>query len=181
MPAQPYSQAYYEQLALERGGKVNGCAQVEQKEVMPGAVLSTEKTDQNIRRNIRAAKPAPAQHAQATAGAVSKPKQSEAAFQAQVIAFAQLHKWRVAHFRKVRVQRKNGQVYWETPVAADGTGFPDLILVRGARLLVVELKVPPNKPSAEQIAWLGSFRGIAGLYVAVWTPDDWPTIEKELT
>lgn len=172
MSTQPYSQAYYEQLALERGGTVNGRAQDEPKEVMPAERSGAAKAH---------TKPAPAQHAQATAGAVLKPKQSEAAFQAQVIAFAQLHKWRVAHFRKVRVQRKNGQVYWETPVAADGTGFPDLILIRGARLLVVELKVPPNKPTAEQIAWLGSFRGIADLYVTVWTPDDWPTIEKELT
>lgn len=107
-------------------------------------------------------------------------KVSERAFQTDVIELAQTYCWRVAHFRAVRVQRKNGDVYYETPVAADGKGFPDLILVRQDRLIAAELKVPPNKPTPEQIAWLGAFGAIQGCLTAVWYPADLPEIEKTL-
>jgi len=48
---------------------------------------------------------------------------SEADFQTRVIDLARQLGWRVAHFRKTRVQRKDGSTFWETPVAADGKGF----------------------------------------------------------
>lgn len=96
----------------------------------------------------------------------------EAEFQEQVIGLARANGWRVAHFRAVRVQRKNGQVYHETPVAADGAGFPDLILVRRGRLIVAELKVGANTTTAEQDAWLAAFKA-AGAETYVWYPLDW--------
>jgi hypothetical protein len=103
----------------------------------------------------------------------------EADFQEQVIALARLHGWRVAHFRKVRVQRKNGTVYWETPVAADGKGFPDLILVRGSRIIAAELKTDAGALKPEQTLWLDAFRG-AGVLALVWRPVYWNAIEAEL-
>ena len=42
---------------------------------------------------------------------------------------------RVAHFRPPRTVHG-----WRTAVAADGAGFPDLVMVRGSRLLAAELK-----------------------------------------
>ena len=109
----------------------------------------------------------------------SLPKITENEFQTQVISLARLLGWKVAHFRSVRVQRANGSIRWQTPVQGDGAGFPDLILVRGSRLLVVELKVPPNKCTPEQEDWLEAFRN-AGREVFVWTPADWPQIELSL-
>jgi hypothetical protein len=43
--------------------------------------------------------------------------------------------WRAAHFRPARTAKG-----WRTPVAADGAGFPDLVLVRRTRIVAAELK-----------------------------------------
>lgn len=104
---------------------------------------------------------------------------SEAEFQAQVIELARHLNWRAAHFRKVRVQRANGSVYWETPVAADGKGFPDLLLLQGARLLVPELKTDTGRLIPEQKLWLEAFEEV-GAETTVWRPKDWRLIEKTL-
>jgi hypothetical protein len=113
-------------------------------------------------------------------------KMTEAAFQRQVIDLARFRGWRVAHFRKVRVQRKNGQVYWETPVAADGEGFPDLELVRGRRLIKAELKsaravrkTRGKGRSEAQELWRAAYLA-AGIEYYTWEPADWPEIERVL-
>lgn len=106
-------------------------------------------------------------------------KVSEAEFQTQVIDFAHLHGWRVAHFRKVRVQRKDGTVYWQTPVAADGKGFFDLVMVRGRLVLWVELKIPGGRIEPDQQAWHSAMKA-AGEAVFVWFPQDWPETEATL-
>lgn len=103
---------------------------------------------------------------------------SEAEFQKFVIDFAKARGWKVAHFRKVRVQRKGGEVYWETPVAADGKGFLDLELVR-ERIVKVELKVPPNTTTVEQKTWIDAYLK-AGVEVYVWYPCDMLTIAETL-
>lgn len=73
-------------------------------------------------------------------------------------------------------------------------GFPDLILIRGNRLVVAELKVPREGrskkealPTDWQMCWLTAFRILAmlagpflSIEVYVWTPEDWPNIEKIL-
>lgn len=101
---------------------------------------------------------------------------SEAAFQAQVIELAHVLGWRVAHFRGARVQRRDGSVRYQTPVQADGAGFPDLVMVRGGRLIVAELKSARGRTRAEQEAWLASFEGVPGCEVYVWRPRDWDAI-----
>lgn len=103
-----------------------------------------------------------------------KPKVSEAQFQRQVIEFAQRLNWRVAHFRPAQ----NARGDWRTPVAADGKGFPDLVLVR-ERVLFVELKVNGNKLAPDQVAWRDALQ-TAGANWHHWTPDDWPAIEQTL-
>lgn len=104
---------------------------------------------------------------------------SESEFQAQVIDYARLTGWRVAHFRSVKVQRPDGTCYYQTPVQADGKGFPDLVLVRRSVLLFVELKVGKNACSAQQKLWLAELRE-SGALVYVWYPEDWPQIEEVL-
>lgn len=105
-------------------------------------------------------------------------KQTEAQFQKAIIDLAHLTGWMVSHFRGVRTQRKSGSVYYQTPVAADGKGFPDLVLVR-ERVIFAEIKVGYNKPSPEQTMWL-ELLAKAGQEVYVWTPKEWDEIKDVL-
>lgn len=51
-------------------------------------------------------------------------------------------------------------------------GFPDLILIRGGRLIAAELKSETGKMRPEQDAWLEAFIG-TGALAAVWRPSHW--------
>jgi hypothetical protein len=106
---------------------------------------------------------------------------SEKEFQKQVIQFAKQCGWRIAHFRPA--QNSKGQ--WRTPVAADGKGFPDLVLVRGFSLIFAELKTDKGRIGPEQKRWLEALDTvgvIAGRAVkaVVWRPKDWNEIERIL-
>ncbi len=100
---------------------------------------------------------------------------TEAAFTRDVLRLAQLLGWRTFHARPARTQKG-----WRTAVQGDGKGWPDLVLLRGATLIVVELKVGRGKLTAEQAAWVAAFEA-AGVAVYLWRPQDWPQIEAVLT
>lgn len=106
-----------------------------------------------------------------------------------IIEAARLFGWRVAHFRVAKT--KHG---WRTPVAADGAGFPDLVLVRGSRLIFAELKGDGGRVRPEQDLWLDALSLVASevemavadsnlrdltepyapsVEVFLWRPDDW--------
>lgn len=104
-----------------------------------------------------------------------RPEITEAQFQAQVIALAQLCGWRVAHFRPART--KNCE--WRTPVAADGKGFFDLVLMR-ERVIFAELKTNKGTLTRDQHAWREAATR-AGATAEVWRPRDWNQIEDTLT
>jgi len=82
---------------------------------------------------------------------------------------------RTAHFRPAWTERG-----WRTPVAGDGKGWPDLIIV-GARLMVRELKAHRGKVDADQQVWLGVLTA-AGVDAGVWRPAQWldGTIQAQL-
>lgn len=101
-------------------------------------------------------------------------KYTHAAFTADVLALAKLRGWLRASFRPART--KTG---WRTAVSGDGVGFPDILLLRGAVVLVAELKIPPDRLRPEQACWLSAWRE-AGAVVRVWVPADWPAIERLL-
>lgn len=101
------------------------------------------------------------------------PEITEVAFTDQVLELARIFGWRTAHFRAAMTKRG-----WRTPVQGDGKGFPDLLLIRD-RVIVAELKVGRNKPTAEQVAWLDGFRK-AGAEAYLWTPTDWDDITRIL-
>ena len=107
---------------------------------------------------------------------------TEREFQNTVIEAAQACGWRVAHFRPGMTSRvdRQGKPIWVTAVQADGRGFPDLVLVRGNRLLFAEIKSQKGKVTVEQQAWLDAL-GVGLVEVYVWRPGDWPTIEAALT
>ncbi len=104
---------------------------------------------------------------------------SEDEFQAEVIVLAHTLGWRAAHFRKVRVARKDGSVYWQTPVAADGKGFVDLVLCR-ERIVWIELKMPGGRIDPDQGAWHKALKD-AGQELYVFYPADWKEIVAVLS
>jgi VRR-NUC domain len=79
----------------------------------------------------------------------------------------------VAHFRPARTERG-----WRTPVAANGAGFVDLVLVR-ERVVFAELKAAKTRITRAQIQWLDALAD-AGAEVYVWRPGDWQEIEQVL-
>lgn len=93
---------------------------------------------------------------------------SEAELQSAIIGLAQLLGWRVAHFRAANTAQG-----WMTPVAADGKGFPDLCMVRGERLLFVELKTEKGRLTLEQDEWIAALQDSRRCGVAVFRPSDW--------
>lgn len=102
---------------------------------------------------------------------------SERQLQTAVIELAQFLAWRVAHFRPAQTSKG-----WRTPVEADGAGFPDLVCVRGERLIFVELKSAKGTLRPDQEHWVRALRGAAGVEMFVWTPNRWldGTIEQVL-
>ncbi len=104
---------------------------------------------------------------------------SEAVFQRKVIELAHFYGWRAAHFRGVAVKRKDGSTRYQTPVQADGAGFPDLIMCRKDRCIAAELKSHKGKTSDEQEAWLAALAW-ADIEVYTWKPIDLAEIERVL-
>jgi hypothetical protein len=90
---------------------------------------------------------------------------TEADFQKVVIDLAHIFGWKVAHFRPAKTSKG-----WRTPVAADGAGFPDLVMARGGDLIAVELKVGKNRTTRQQDDWLDRFPR-----AFVWKPEDLET------
>lgn len=92
-----------------------------------------------------------------------------------VIDTARMFGWRVAHFRPMfDAKRKR----WLTPVAADGKGWPDLVLVRD-RLIVAELKSGTGVVTKEQRVWLGALQR-AGVECYVWHDSDFEGVVAAL-
>jgi VRR-NUC domain-containing protein len=91
---------------------------------------------------------------------------NESALSKVVIKKARAEGWIVAHFHAAPTQKG----HWGTPVAADGKGFPDLVLAR-ERVLFVELKADGKYPGPDQRRWMERLRG-AGAEVHVWKPRD---------
>jgi hypothetical protein len=99
---------------------------------------------------------------------------TEAEFLRQLLQLAALLRWRTCHFRPGRTARD-----WRTAVQGDGKGWPDIVLVR-ERIIFAELKRESRaKITREQETWLAALRR-AGAEVYLWTPADWPDIERVL-
>lgn len=69
----------------------------------------------------------------------------EAAFQVRVVSMLTAHGYRVYHTHDSRRSEP---------------GFPDLLAIRGGRLLAIELKVGRRQVTAEQREWLRLFDGV---------------------
>ena len=88
---------------------------------------------------------------------------NEAAFSRIIVAHAEDKRWKVYGIRNT----KAGGL-----LSKSGLGFPDLLMLRDGRLMVVELKTDRGKFRAGQQSWLSSF-AYAGIESYVWRPKDW--------
>jgi len=102
---------------------------------------------------------------------------TEAQFMQQIIDLSRLYGWRVAHFRPAMT--RSGR--WATPVQADGAGFPDLCMVKRARLIFAEIKSDKGKLSPEQETWITELTNCMRCEVYIWKPENWEEIVEVLT
>lgn len=91
--------------------------------------------------------------------------QTEAQFQASVLRLAWARGWLAYHTRLS---------------IGSNAGFPDLVLVRGERVLWRELKSARGTLTDDQIEWLERLHA-AGQDAKLWRPGDWDEIEQELS
>ena len=90
---------------------------------------------------------------------------TERQFRQQVLDLAQILGWR-AYFTWASVHSP--------------AGFPDLVLVRLSRLLMVELKSEKGKLTETQKEWLESLEATGKVEVYVWKPCDWDALVEIL-
>ena len=93
-------------------------------------------------------------------------KVSEAALQQLVIDVADLGGWLVFHDNDSRRNR---------------AGFPDLVLVRGTELILVELKAEAGRIRPDQQAWLDELAKVEYLSTGVLRPSDADAFVARLT
>ena len=98
---------------------------------------------------------------------------SERDFSSSVEATLRLLGWRWCHFRAARTAQG-----WRTPLSGDA-GFPDIVAVRGSRLLFCELKSERGAVRSEQRDWLEALEA-AGQEAYLWRPRDWDAITETL-
>jgi hypothetical protein len=82
----------------------------------------------------------------------------------QVRELARLKGWRIYHTRDSR---------------RSDPGFPDLVLVRGHRLIFAELKREKGRLSDSQRTWLAALEETAETHV--WRPSDWEAVIEVLS
>ncbi len=88
----------------------------------------------------------------------------EKSFQRVVVEAATLYGWMVVHIRNMISNR---------------SGIPDLLMYRGDRYLLAEIKTERGKVSPRQSAWHEE-AALSGVRVHVWRPSDWSAIERAL-
>ncbi len=84
----------------------------------------------------------------------------ETEFQRRVIAEAEVAGWDVDLIYHAYDSRRSRE------------GFPDLVMLRPPRLLVVELKMPGRRATGAQAKWLAAWGAIPSAEVYLWYPAD---------
>jgi hypothetical protein len=85
--------------------------------------------------------------------------QSEADWQVQVLDWARHGGWLAYSIHDSRTQ------HWAT-----SSGFPDLLLVRGQRVIAAELKTETGRLTTAQAKWLAAFDATGRVETYVWRP-----------
>ena len=100
---------------------------------------------------------------------------TELAYEDTIVEAAMLAGWRVHAERPARTNKGH-----RTAIKGHA-GYPDLTIVGYGRLIVVELKRKPNKPSADQLAWLDAFRSAGVDARLTYVPEELDELLVELT
>lgn len=74
----------------------------------------------------------------------------------------------------------NWHVYHTFDSRRSAAGFPDLLLIKPPRLLVIEVKTERGRVTAAQESWLALFAALPGVTALVARPSDWPAVEAVL-
>jgi len=98
---------------------------------------------------------------------------AERALQRAVCEALDVLGYRWCHFRPARTERG-----WRTPLSGS-PGFPDVVAVRGGRVLFIELKGERGRVSEAQALWLEALAETPA-EVFIWKSGDWPAIEEAL-
>lgn len=101
---------------------------------------------------------------------------SERDLQDLIIEIAQLNGWLLVHFRAART--KDGS--YVTAIQGHA-GFPDLVLVRGERLLFAELKSKRGRVDQDQRNWLDRLAITERVEVYLWRPAHLEAIKQILS
>ncbi len=96
----------------------------------------------------------------------SSPSLTEAEFGKQIEDLFKLYGWRWCHFRPA--QTAHG---WRTAISGD-LGFPDYVAVKGAQLLIPEIKSHTGKLSDAQESWRQVLDNVPGKPYRLWRPED---------
>ena len=99
--------------------------------------------------------------------------QTEAEFQRVVTEYAEQHGWDWMHVGRTGKYSPNGAK------GTLGKGWPDLLLIRGRRIIFLELKAQTGEVSTEQKRVLPILQKAAETYVC--RPSDLPFLLQELT
>lgn len=102
-------------------------------------------------------------------------EETEAVFQTRLTALAETLQWDWMHVGRTG---KYGAVGCKGTL---GTGWPDLVLLRGQRLIFAELKsqkAPPATPLQQMIL---AKLSLTGAECYIWRPSGWPLILETLT
>jgi hypothetical protein len=91
----------------------------------------------------------------------------------QIIDYGLLRGWRIHHDRPAMTFKG-----YRTAVQGH-KGFPDILLVKPPRILVIECKSTSEKVSPEQYDWISDFKD-CGITTMIARPCDWDNIQKEL-
>lgn len=94
---------------------------------------------------------------------------TETDWERQVIEWAKRDGWMVYSIHDSRTQ------HWQTD-----SGFPDLTMVRGDRIIFAELKKVGGRLRRSQQFWAAALLGCPGVEWYVWTPSDEDEVREKL-
>lgn len=98
-------------------------------------------------------------------GAENLMSMTEKEWQQLILDFARLRQWLPYHTFDSR---------------KSAAGFPDLVLVRGDRLIFSELKTERGKVSDAQQEWIDALNQVPRAEVYVWRPSHWDSVQDVL-
>ncbi len=74
----------------------------------------------------------------------------------------------------------NGRTYHTLDSRGSAAGFPDIVALRGTRMVMAELKREKGRVTDAQQAWLDDLAKVETLETFLWRPADWPQVEEAL-